>query len=246
MSQANYNLGPQAAWTWLPAFLGPLALVASVGLAVLAARGLDEAPLLVSVPGRCSFGAVSTDSVRGVFVLTNRSSHPIDIDRIVTSCGCTAYDVSSRHIEPHRSSEAACVVDLRGRRGHVEQKVRVIYHSEADPSDQQVLSCLLDADVVSLVDASPDALTFVIGHSAVQRVRVASMAGHTFLPTGAQCNHPALRGELAADGRSVNIIFDAFRWRDGEGSATATISTNCKSEPRIDIPVRVLQMPPGP
>jgi len=71
------------------------------------------------VPDAIDIGQVrGQDSpVRISFSMTNRSSVPVEIDKIQSGCGCTVIDLPQKIIRPSETIEVPVKIDLFGRKG---------------------------------------------------------------------------------------------------------------------------------
>lgn len=67
--------------------------------------------------------------VRHTFVFTNPFDHPIAIERVYTSCGCTHTDYSRKAIKPGEQGTFTVEFDPEGREGKFDKKVTIVYNN---------------------------------------------------------------------------------------------------------------------
>src|SRR6267378_575205 len=98
--------------------------VAIVGSLVLLSFGLLGASLLV--PGKnglkadkdsFDFGTVRPSAREHIFELYNQGREAVEVDRIMTLCGCTSVTIPHKRIAAGERTSVRCVVDTHGRAG---------------------------------------------------------------------------------------------------------------------------------
>ena len=67
--------------------------------------------------------------VRHTFVFTNPFDHPIAIERVYTSCGCTHTDYSRKATRPGEQGTFTVEFDPEGREGKFDKKVTIVYNN---------------------------------------------------------------------------------------------------------------------
>ena len=115
--------------------------VAAAALAVLLLAVAAWAAPAVAVPGaEYDFGTIfQGETVRHSFVFTNSGSAPLTIDKVSSSCGCTAALVSTKELAPGASGEIQTSFDSTRFRGPVKKTVYLYTNDPARPLVQMYL-----------------------------------------------------------------------------------------------------------
>ncbi len=94
-------------------------------------------PKIVFSEGEYDFGKLEQGkNGEHVFRFSNAGSEPLKIDRIKTSCGCTASSTEKDLIQPGEEGEIKVVYKSKNRSGPFHQKIRVFTN---DPEQQETI-----------------------------------------------------------------------------------------------------------
>jgi len=80
--------------------------------------------------------ATEGDKLKYVFEVDNRGNAPLVIDRVTTSCGCTAAVVKSKQIAPGGKGQIEVTFDSTGRRGMNRKAITVLSNDPNNPRTQ--------------------------------------------------------------------------------------------------------------
>ena len=131
-------------------------LVASTLFCLSGAIAMAAPELLVAEP-KFDFGDVfQGDKVRHVFEFVNQGDEPLLIERVRSSCGCTAVLVSSRSLPPGSKGELQANFDSSRFRGAVS---KTIYLYSNDPL-RPVMLLQIQGEVVEMVTIEPAQVNF--------------------------------------------------------------------------------------
>jgi hypothetical protein len=227
-----------------------LAVFAIAGAIVMAyvaaqtARSPRETIGLVPVQPEVDLGKVEQGSVTARFDLVNRSSSPVAILRVVTSCGCTEAKIVAKEIKPSEHIDLSCLWDTRGRRGKNATSLVVIYK---DTESGHADSCRLiaRADIVPEFAYDPDELVFNAGVPATKTVTFSAARNPDFTLKEAYCSQSAFAAELRQTTQEVVVRFDPAKWEDDPRflHEEIVVETNSLKEPKCRIPMRVVNSP---
>ncbi|MFP4082074.1 MAG: DUF1573 domain-containing protein [Candidatus Aminicenantes bacterium] len=91
------------------------------------------------------FGRIKQgEEVTHVFSFSNQGDAPLVINRVKTSCGCTAALVSSKKIEPQQKGELEVTFNSRGYEGQVSKYIYVETNDPVKPRTQLTVSARID------------------------------------------------------------------------------------------------------
>ncbi|HAW96117.1 MAG: hypothetical protein CMJ33_10495 [Phycisphaerae bacterium] len=140
---------------------------------------------LLGVPAKYALGDIAPQSRHArTFVITNRSSGPIRISRVVTSCKCTeTTDLSGRVLRSGESVELTATLNAPATPGIKNAKVQVVF-DVGNP-----LTFELEGDVAMAVRATPAFIGGPRGQEMVGNVLLESADGRPFRIL-AVCNQP--------------------------------------------------------
>ena len=115
-----------------------------LGLSCLLAQA--DGPRLVFKEKEWNFGKVKQgEVVMHEFIFRNEGSLPLKVNRVTTSCGCTAALVSEKEIPPGKEGRLKVTFDSHGYAGKV---LKYIYFDSNDPGSPQVeLSIVVEVEV---------------------------------------------------------------------------------------------------
>jgi hypothetical protein len=133
---------------WL--LLAVLATAGSIVMAYIAQRAGEsprEATSLVATQPELDLGKVEQGPVTARFDLVNRSSNPVGILRVLTSCGCTEAKILAKELAPSEHIDLSCIWDTRGMHGKSETSLVVIYKDE-ESGGTESCKLVVRADVI--------------------------------------------------------------------------------------------------
>lgn len=79
----------------------------------------------------CDFGRINEvdGPVSHTFTFANNFDHPISIERVYTSCGCTTTNYSRKPVLPGKQGQFTIEFDPEGREGKFDKKVTIVYNN---------------------------------------------------------------------------------------------------------------------
>ncbi|NIQ97812.1 MAG: DUF1573 domain-containing protein [Desulfuromonadales bacterium] len=123
---------------------------------LLAALPAAAAPRVDTPQRKFDFGRIfQGDTVRHAFEFTNTGDATLNVDKVRTSCGCTAALVSSRAIAPGDGGKISVTFDSTRFRGNVK---KTVYLYTDDPA-QAVTTFTLQGTIEPEIAYRPDRLT---------------------------------------------------------------------------------------
>ena len=131
---------------------------AAAAWAILLLAGVAWGAPAVSVPhSEHHFGTVyQGENVRHVFTFTNKGDVPLNVEKVSSSCGCTAALVSAQTLAPGQSGEVQASFDSSRFRGEVS---KTVYLYTNDPV-QPVVQLHLKGNVQVEVALEPQLVNF--------------------------------------------------------------------------------------
>lgn len=134
----------------------PMSLFACV--AYLSVAFAASAAPTVSVPQpEHSFGKVfQGETVRHVFAFTNTGDARLTVDKVTSSCGCTAALASANTLDPGQSGEIQTTFDSARFRGEVKKTVYLYTNDPAHP----MIQLYLKGTVVEELTLAPQQVNF--------------------------------------------------------------------------------------
>ena len=132
-------------------------IVATFLLLVLALPAFAAAPVLVVDDFKYDFGQVyQGERVEHVYHFRNTGDAPLKIEKVRSSCGCTAALVSAEMIDPGERGEVKASFDSTRFRGKVTKTVYLYTNNPAQRETRFTLS----GEVLAKLTAAPDLLVF--------------------------------------------------------------------------------------
>jgi len=218
----------------------------TLGSLILLSFGLLGASLLV--PGEkglkadkdsFDFGTVRPSAQEHTFQLYNQGREAVQVDRIMTLCGCTSVTIPHKRIGAGERTTVRCVVDTHGRAGPFTTSFQVIYVLEGERAPtERALVIALHANVDPIVRVVPGELRFANGKSETRYISVSSEDPKVRL-INVSADHSAIHTKIIENGTKIEISFESSKWADFEATASVSIETTCATERKIRIPVRV-------
>ncbi len=224
-----------------------LAAVIAVGLTLAveapgsAGSSHDYAHLVSAEPVH-EFGTVDQGTVvRHAFRFLNAGGDPLEIDRVVTPCGCTAAVVPQTVVPPGEEGSVEVTFDTTGFRG---RKAKSIFLSTNDPV-QRLHAFVLAGDVVARVVVDPPVLYLGRIPSATGttgEIRVLSTTGDPLRLAELIIENPGIRAtieplpEAGEAGRRIVVAIGGHLPR-GPFSGTLRIPVEAPQHVSIQVPV---------
>jgi len=217
-----------------------LVLSAQAGFASVAQIVVDENDI--------HFGSVAQgEKVERVFRFTNAGDDQLIIERVKSSCGCTAALLSNRDIEPGTTGEVRATFDSTRFQGLV---VKTIYLYTNDPA-HKVVQLHLRGEVRRELSISPNRLVLksvVAGQTTPARVEIANVSDKEFVVEQAEVTVKDARvdftrrvlqpGEKAEITLQINVPEGSGGFN---GYLLVKLSGTVIAEQRIPIAVKVAQ-----
>ncbi|MBP3382337.1 MAG: DUF1573 domain-containing protein [Tidjanibacter sp.] len=107
-----------------------VAFLALVSAAIAVAQPADTtATSLLFDEVEWNFGRIEEDGgkVSHTFGYTNTAPHPVSIERVYSSCGCTTGDYSRRPLKTGASEQFTVTFDPDGRPGRFDKRITIVY-----------------------------------------------------------------------------------------------------------------------
>jgi hypothetical protein len=219
-------------------FLGFL----SMFLLLLPAGVLAGGPKLVAADADFSFGQVFQGTkVEHVFRFRNDGEAPLTVEKVRSSCGCTAALVSATLIPPGGTGEIRTTFDSARFRGAVE---KTVYLYVNDPT-QPVVQFHLRGTVMPELVLEPEQVELgklVPGAETEARATLTNKGDQAITLSPPETTSSELNAELAAlqlpPGKSVQLIVKALP-REGKSrlSGYIMIKTSSPRVPQLRLPV---------
>lgn len=106
----------------------------TAGLAFLLPVAAWAAPVVTVPAAEHDFGTIfQGESVRHVFIFTNTGSAPLTVEKVSSSCGCTAALASAKVLAPGESGEIQTTFDSTRFRGAIKKTVYLYTNDPAQP-----------------------------------------------------------------------------------------------------------------
>ena len=220
-------------------------------LFVAAEMAVAAAPRIVVEEESFDFGTIlQGEKVEKVFRFRNEGDAPLLVDKVKTSCGCTAALLSASTLAPGESGEVRTSFDSTRFSGAV-QKTVAIYSN--DPS-RAVTQLLIKGSIRQELFASPAFIelgTLKAGVETILSVTIRNQGPAPVALREVKCLAPDLAGELAAPlvapGESVVLTLRVLPTA-GRGmlNGYVIVATDSKRAPELRIPIygRVAAEPP--
>jgi len=105
----------------------------------------EKAPRINVKENSWDFGKVDQGEVlTHVFSITNEGGAPLVINRVRTTCGCTAAVVSDKKIEPGKSGKIEVTLNTRGYEGRLSKDVFIETNDPEQPQAQLTVTASID------------------------------------------------------------------------------------------------------
>ncbi len=194
--------------------------------------------------GRIDVGTVPLgEDVQAQLVLENTGAHPVWIERLSPTCGCTVVDWVAAFLLPGQTQRPAVRLDPYDIPGHHRHSVRIVGTEE-----RTIGMVVVTADAIDLVDVESD-LVVGVDHVEIGPYRAGDRV-RAFIPLRNTREHPVRaewywkQGEtvLASAGAPITLAPNASALMPVELVATSDLWTSrvvlSSAESTVEIPVR--------
>ena len=209
-------------------------------LSILPALSAAETkPKIHLVAPEFDFGSVVEGvKVKHVFSVQNVGDAPLQIQRLVPSCGCTASTASADHVDAGKGAEVTVEFDTSGFAGDKVKAVRLY----TNDTERPVTMLTLRGSIEPLITVTPDriALGEVAQGSQIERqieVRVQEGSGLHVGKLQSFSSALSLSGEEGAKGLKKATVRFAADVPLGEFRDRIVVSIDGKSPRSVNIPV---------
>jgi hypothetical protein len=101
------------------------------------------------------FGTVSgQETVEHVFTVRNTGAQELNIQRVQTSCGCTAAVLGNQILKPNEATPLKITFDPRGRKGRQARMVWIYSNDPKSPRKQVIVIAAIEPPQPALPDSS--------------------------------------------------------------------------------------------
>ncbi len=199
-------------------------------------------PKIVFKDKEYDFGeAKGLDKIEHVFKFRNEGKADLKIDKVKSSCGCTAALASAKVIPPGKEGEIKATFKFGKRRGKQTKHIYVNSNDPAVPNEKLTLSGI----IIPAFDVQPSTLYFRdLKTVTSQKVKISQTLAEELklgnISSRLKLVETKLTEEPSKDGKKhytleVSVKPDVA---PGRYSDNITVETNNKKKPKIDIPVR--------
>jgi hypothetical protein len=200
------------------------------------------APKIVVDQENFNFGRIyQGEKVVHTFRFQNAGDAPLNIEKVRTSCGCTAALLSSEVIAPGEKGEVGTTFDSVRFRGDV---IKTIYLYTDDPL-KPVIQLFLRGSVKPEIVQDPERVELGLLQPEVEkevRVTLTNQGEKEITFPSIQVTAPELQAELSSDvllpGKTVQVLIKAAP-REGKSrlSGYVIVKTSSSHVPELRIPV---------
>ncbi|MDR1964954.1 MAG: DUF1573 domain-containing protein [Planctomycetaceae bacterium] len=194
---------------------------------------------LVFTPSTVQLGSISPGSVTGKAVITNMSHKSVTIDSVTKTCDCAQVLLGRGILLPGASREISFQWDTRGKRGHNETSIGIIYFTEKDTT-QRVAILVLEATVVPDFEVIPSKLVFLSDEQKSVSFSLKAVGQHDVQIKDAMINHPAFTTIVTEDGMTVTVSFEPELWLDNVRNLAVQMLTSSSNEPIFQVPINII------
>jgi len=204
---------------------------------------LGTQPKIVFEEKVYDFGKLmGADKVEHVFKFHNEGKGDLKIDKVNTTCGCTAALLSANVIPPGGKGDVTTTFTVGGRQG---QQTRQIYVLSNDPNEPRA-TLTLKGFIIPPVSVEPSSVflqpkdtvsmsTVKISQTMEEELKLGEVTSRLNLV------NTQVKEEAPENGKkrySVDISLKPDI-EPGRYFENITIATNCAAKPKIEIPVRI-------
>jgi len=201
-----------------------------------------EGPKLIADESAYNFGDVfQGEKVEKVFLFRNGGNAPLLIERVKSSCGCTAALVSSSELAPGASGELRAIFDSARFSGDVQKSIYLYSNDPARPMVQFILSGSIRQEM-TLTPPLVDLGEMKAGSSKEVRVMIANQGKEKIVLHGVEVQAPDLTAELSETtilpGATVQLRLKSFPGGERKRlNGYLLIKTSSGRVPELRVPV---------
>jgi hypothetical protein len=239
-------------WRTISCALAVLLLISGVSAKAWLRPPEDMFRLVTATEPTHDFGRViQGEALRHEFALQNGWSHPIQVEKVWSSCSCaTAQDIVGRVIEPGKALPLGITLNTAGTDGPRAGTVTIYYRGPGQliPAWK---SLSVRAEVGTDYQVRPSSVDFGVvryDERVTRTIRLRPMLMHDVRVTRVDCDQPSVTANLVPHASTVGDaqIELAFRadWFDRSGplAATVQIFTNSPRSPVASVFVRAYSL----
>ncbi|MEI6632235.1 MAG: DUF1573 domain-containing protein [Chlamydiota bacterium] len=200
-------------------------------------------PKIVFEELKHDFGeVVGVEKVEHIYRFRNNGPGELKVDKVSTTCGCTAALISSKEIPPGGKGEIKTTFTVGGRQGKQTKHIYVFSNDPIEPKACLILEGTIipplavePANVMLQDTKSESARTVRILQTMPEELTIEEPTTRLNLVTA------KLRSDQPENGKKRYTIEITLKpdLETGRYSENLTVVTNCKTKPKIEIPVRI-------
>ena len=200
-------------------------------------------PKIVFEEMKYDFGeAMGVEKVEHIYKFRNDGPGELRVDKVTTTCGCTAAVSEPKVIPPGGKGEVKATFTVAGRQG---KQTKHIYVFSNDPLAPKMCLTLEGTIIPPLAVEPPNVMLQDKKSESSRTVRISQT-----LPEELTIEEPTtrlnmvtakLRTDPPENGKKRYTIEITLKpdLETGHYSENVTVGTNCKTKPKIEIPVRI-------
>jgi hypothetical protein len=204
---------------------------------------VGEQPKIVFEAKEYDFGKLmGADKVEHVFKFRNEGKGDLKIDKVNTTCGCTAALLSANVIPPGRNGEVTTTFTVGGRQG---QQTKHIYVLSNDPNEPRV-TLTLKGFIIPPVSVEPSSVFLQPKDTVSMSAVKISQTMEEELKLGEVTSrlnlvNTQIKEEAPENGKKRYSLEISLKpdIEPGQYFENVTIATNCATKPKIEISVRI-------
>lgn len=203
-------------------------------------KDVDNQPDLVFEDSEYDFGEIYRGNrAEHIFTFTNKGKSELNIEKVRSSCGCTAAIISSKKIAPNESGEIKVTFNSGSYNGKVSKNVTVY----SDDPDTPTYKVSISGTVVEEVSAKPERVDFSkvpFESGATRNISVKSEIDFKLKIKKIDSTNPNIEAtfEKVKDKNEYIIAVSLKKDTDyGRINGNILIYTNSKNQEKLTIPV---------
>ena len=185
------------------------------------------------------FGTVTEgETVKHTFVIKNTGTSPLVIERVRSSCGCTAAVTKESEVGPGKTTEVEVSFNTRGRMGPNSKTITLQTNDKNTPSAKLEIKAMIE----QLLAFQPSIVRLAVGHNEEQTMdawltgKLAKDAkltlGEVTGDTGVKI---ALTERKEGEESHVGVRFTFKGTKVGRGNGTVSVKTGVESMPELTL-----------
>jgi len=200
-------------------------------------------PKIVFEQKEYDFGEViGVDKVEHIFKFTNEGKGELKIDKVNTTCGCTAALLSANTVPSGGKGEVTATFTVGGRQGAQTKHIYVLSNDPADPKATLTIKGTITPQVsvepssISISDKEKDtSRTVTIAQTTDESLTLGEITARLNLVTTKVTEGTPEKGKKRYT-LEIGLKPDT---NPGRYFETVSVATNLKAKPKIDINVRI-------